>query len=70
MDIALSLAVLTVFALLLGARALWRRDGSRRQAVLMLVLAAILAGNIAILAVPTPDGQSLAGVAEKGQARE
>jgi uncharacterized membrane protein YqjE len=59
MDIALSLAVLTMFALVLGAIALFKRDGYRRQAILMLVLAAILAGNVAIWAVPTPDGQSL-----------
>lgn len=63
MDIALSLLVLTVIALLLGSLALWRRAGYRKQAVLMLVLAAILAGNVAIWTMPTDSGQSLAGQA-------
>lgn len=67
MDIALSLAVLTALALVVGAVVLFRRDGYRRQAILMLVLAAILAGNIAIWAIPVPDGPSLSGSAETGQ---
>lgn len=59
MDLALSLLVLTAIALVLGAVVLWRRDGYRKQAVLMLVLAAVLAGNIAIWVVPARDGTTL-----------
>lgn len=59
MNAALSLLVLTVVALLLGAAWLWRRGGSRRQAVLMLVLAAVLAVNVAIWTLPAPGGEAL-----------
>lgn len=53
---ALSLAVLMVFILPAGAWVLWRRGGPRKQIVLMLVLAAILAVNVAIWVVPTSSG--------------
>jgi hypothetical protein len=58
MAIALSLAVLSAFALVLGAWALWRRGGSRKQVVLMLVMAAVMAANVAIWAVPDRAGKS------------
>lgn len=67
MDIALSLLSLTVIALVLGAIALFRRGGYRRQAVLMLVLAAVMVINIAIWTLPTPEGKSLSGEAAKAQ---
>lgn len=57
-DIALSLAMLMVFALPVGAFVLWRRGGSNKQAALMLVLAVILALNVAIWVIP--DSQGLA----------
>ncbi|MEJ5975412.1 hypothetical protein WG901_02100 [Novosphingobium sp. PS1R-30] len=60
---ALSLLVLTIVALTAGAAFLWRRGGGRKQIVLMLVLAAVLAINVAIWVVPTSGGQSLAGKA-------
>ena len=60
-DIALSLAVLMVFALPLGAYALWKRGGSRKQITLMLVLAVILAANVAIWVVPTTQGAAPLG---------
>jgi peptidoglycan/LPS O-acetylase OafA/YrhL len=50
-DWTLSIAVLAVFALLIGAVALWRR-GVRRQAVLMVIAALVIAGNVAVWAVP------------------
>jgi hypothetical protein len=50
--------VLGAIALVLGAAALWRR-GVRRQALLMLLLAAILAGNVAIWVVPNDQGKAL-----------
>jgi hypothetical protein len=55
-ETALSLAVLMVIALPLGAYALWRKGGSRKQVALMLVLAAILAANVAIWVIPTDKG--------------
>ena len=60
-DIALSLAMLMVFALPLGAFVLWRRRGMRKQAVLMLVLAAVMAANVAIWVVPASGGSAPLG---------
>ncbi len=60
MDIALSLLVLCAVALVIGA-VLMLRKGRKRQAVLMLVLAAVMAMNVAIWVWPTPGGQTLAG---------
>ncbi|QDK32317.1 hypothetical protein [Sphingomonas sp. IC081] len=65
MDIALSLLVLAIAALVLGATALFRRGGYRRQAVLMLVLAAVMAVNVAILVVPTGRGETVAAAAKE-----
>jgi hypothetical protein len=56
---ALSLLVLTMLALLSGALFLWRRGGSRKQVTLMLVLAAVLAFNIAMWTLPGKSGESL-----------
>lgn len=55
-DIALSLAMLMVFALPAGAFVLWKRGGTRKQVVLMLLLAVIIAANVAIWVIPTKDG--------------
>ncbi|WP_448657415.1 hypothetical protein ACPVPU_08040 [Sphingomonas sp. CJ99] len=44
-----AIAMLAVFALVIGALVLFRRGGNRRQPVLMLVLAAILLANVLIL---------------------
>jgi hypothetical protein len=59
-DWVLSLAMLAVIALLLGAAALWRR-GERRKGVLMAVAALVIAGNIAISLIPVPAGPTPAG---------
>jgi hypothetical protein len=64
-DTALSLLVVTAVALVVGAVWLWRRGGSRKQIVLMLVLAAVLAANVAIWTLPTPGGQTLVGKADQ-----
>ncbi len=61
MSTALSLMVLTALALVGGAVFLWRRGGARRQAILMLVLAAVMAINVAIWAMPDGRGRTLAG---------
>lgn len=58
MDTVLSIMVLAIIALILGALVLWRR-GVRRQAMLMLVLAVIAAGNVAIWVVPNDQGKTL-----------
>lgn len=55
LSIVLSLLVLAALALVAGAVALWRR-GVRKQALLMLVLAAIAAINVAIWTLPGADG--------------
>jgi hypothetical protein len=65
MDIALSLLVLTSAALVGGAYVLFRR-GKRRQAWLMLVLAIVMALNVAIWTVPMRSGGSLAASATPG----
>lgn len=58
LETALSLMVIAVPALLGGAYLQWRR-GNRRPAGLMLVLAAVMAINVAIWSVPDDSGKSL-----------
>ena len=55
MDTVLSLVALVALALIAGAIYLWRR-GVRKQAALMLVLAAVMIGNVLILTLPGSDG--------------
>ena len=52
----LSILMLASMAMVLGAFVLWRRRGASRQVWLMLVLAAVLALNVAIWVVPSADG--------------
>ncbi|NML93924.1 hypothetical protein [Novosphingobium olei] len=58
LDTALSLLMLASIALLVGAAFLWRR-GERQRPVLMLVLAAIMLGNLVIWTLPTRQGGTL-----------
>ena len=58
LDVALSMAVLAVILLMIGAGALWRR-GVRKQAILMIVLAVILGANVAIWSLPAPAALSV-----------
>lgn len=58
MELVLSVLALLFLALVGGAIYLWRRGGSRKQIVLMLVLAAVVAGDIAIWTVPDSSGQA------------
>lgn len=69
MDTILSIMVLAIVALLLGAVALWRR-GVRRQAVLMTILALIAAGNVAIWLTPNEQGRALVDDQRIGQSGE
>lgn len=70
MNIALSLLVLTAVALILGAILLFRRGGYRKQASLMLILAFVMAVNVGIWSLPTPEGKSLSKGAQTKQAAE
>lgn len=65
MDTILSILVLATIALVWGAIALWRRGGSRKQIALMLVLAVILAANVAIWVIPTSQAPALVGQAPR-----
>lgn len=58
---ALSIMVLAAFALVGGAIWLWRKGGSRKQIALMLLLAAVIAGNVAIWTLPGTSGHAPLG---------
>ena len=67
MALVLSLLVLAIIALVVGAFALWRRGGSPKQIGLMLVLAVIMAVNIAIWTLPDASGTAPLGQELKKQ---
>lgn len=56
MNLVLSIMMLAAGALVLGAFALWRRTGQRKQPLLMLFLALIALVNVAIWTVPDASG--------------
>jgi hypothetical protein len=60
-SVVLSVLVLAAMALVGGSAWLWRRPGMRRQALLMLLLAAIAAANVAIWTMPDSAGRSPIG---------
>lgn len=62
-DLALSLAMLAMVALLAGAWFLYKRNGPNRQTLLMVVMALVLLGNVVIWQLPSP-GSSDATSAE------
>ncbi len=57
LDLVLSVLALAVIALVVGAIVLWRRGGRAKQVWLMLLLAAVAAGNLAIWLVPDGSGR-------------
>ncbi|WJY18786.1 hypothetical protein QQS45_00600 [Alteriqipengyuania flavescens] len=57
MDTVLSIVAIAAIALLVGAVCAFRA-GHRKQAGLMVVLALVMAGNIAIIAAPDASGRS------------
>lgn len=59
MATVLSLLVLVAIALVAGAIYLGRRGGTRRQVLLMLVLAAVIAVNVGIWTLPDGQGNAL-----------
>ena len=58
MNIILSIMMLTAIALVAGAVVLFRKGGMRKQAMLMLLLASIIAVNVAIWTLPDDDGEA------------
>ena len=56
MDTVLSIVMLAALALLAGAFWLWRRQGAIKQVWLMVLLALIMLGNVAIWTIPDNDG--------------
>ena len=58
MDLVLSLVMLSVILLLIGAYFLWKRTGQVKQPALMVLLAIIALGNVLIWTLPTADGTS------------
>jgi hypothetical protein len=58
LSIVLSIVMIAVIALIAGAVFLWRKPGMRKQALLMLALAAIGLINVAIWTVPDGQGRS------------
>ena len=58
MDTILSIIMLAAIALVVGAIFLWRRGGSPKQVLLMVILAAIMLANVAIWIVPDASGDT------------
>ena len=58
MDTILSILVLSAIALVIGAAVLWRKGGAMKQVTLMLILAAVMIGNVLIWTVPDKDGEA------------
>lgn len=54
----LSLLMLAAIALVIGAFAQWKRGAPRKQVALMLLLAAVMAVNVAIWTLPDASGNS------------
>ncbi|MFM5893498.1 MAG: hypothetical protein ACKOQM_03590 [Novosphingobium sp.] len=52
----LSILMLAAIAMVVGAAILWRQRGATKQVWLMLVLAVVLAANVAIWVMPSEDG--------------
>ena len=69
MDTILSVVVLAAIALIGGAIFLWRRDGLKKQVWLMLLLAAVMIGNVLIWTVPDASGEAPVDRAAAGPER-
>jgi len=50
-DVLMTVVMLAIIALVLGAGMIWRA-GDRRRAVLMVIAAVVLAGNVAVWILP------------------
>jgi hypothetical protein len=58
MTLLLSIVMLASFALVAGAFALRKQGGSRTQVALMLLVAAIMLGNVLLWSLPLPGGEA------------
>lgn len=66
LDTVLSVVVLAAIALFFGAFLLWRRTGSSKNAMLMVILAVVALINVAIWTVPAADGEAPLDKVEQG----
>ncbi len=57
-EAALGAVVIAAFALVIGAIYIWKNTGFGKKPLLMLILAAILLSNAAILSIPNERGVS------------
>ncbi|WP_374405074.1 hypothetical protein [Pelagerythrobacter sp.] len=62
----LSIIMLAGIALIVGAVFLWRKGGSRKQVLLMIVMALVCFANVAIWTVPDASGDAPADRVERG----
>lgn len=58
MSIVLSIVMLAAFALVLAAYLAWRKGLPKKQIGLLLLLALVMAVNVAIWTVPDADGDA------------
>lgn len=66
LDAVLSITVLAAILLVAGAYFMWRRTGNVKNALLMVVLAAIALMNVAIWTVPDAGGNAPLDKLEQG----
>ncbi|MGY8973983.1 MAG: hypothetical protein ACKVGV_10135 [Sphingomonadales bacterium] len=58
LDTVLSITVLAAILLIVGAFFLWRRTGNVKNALLMVLLAAVALSNVAIWVLPDAGGEA------------
>lgn len=66
LDAVLSITVLAAILLVVGAFFMWRRTGNVKNALLMVVLAAIALINVAIWTLPDAGGEAPLDKLERG----
>jgi hypothetical protein len=66
LDAVLSITVLAAILLVVGAFFMWRRTGNVKNALLMVVLAAIALINVAIWTLPDAGGEAPLDKLEQG----
>lgn len=66
LDAVLSLLVLAAIGLVIGAFMMWRRTGNLKNALLMVLLAAVALVNVAIWTLPDASGDAPLEKLEQG----
>lgn len=66
LDAVLSITVLAAILLVIGAFFLWRRTGNVKNALLMVLLAAVALVNVAIWTLPDAGGEAPLDKLEQG----